>query len=96
MSNNWRLAKWSLGVSEWVVRRAGLALTEGSTDVSTPVPAHSGSEGEQQVGDALQTVEMSTFDQFGFSVEDVLPDHWMQDFMSESFFNQLADGSSRF
>lgn len=100
MSDSWRIAKWSLRVSEWVVRRAGLALTDVATGSITPANGQADhgidSGGGQQFGERINDLHTASFDEFNFSVDDVLPDHWMQDFLGESFFNQLDDEYLKF
>ncbi|KAK5400806.1 hypothetical protein LTR06_011227 [Exophiala xenobiotica] len=94
MSDHWRIAKWSLRVSNWVVRRSGLGLTDATTGTNTPANGQAGVSKERAPNDpnAAHDREGSPFTPFAFDMDDILMNDWMQDFVGENLFNQLGDG----
>jgi hypothetical protein len=98
MGDKWRIAKWTSSVSEWVVRRAGLSLTDkppAATSSKQVHRAHPGdNRGLQTWTDNFSVDENLNFnaEDMAFHVDDFLPDQWAQDFLGETFFGQLDEG----
>ena len=105
--SRWCIAKWTSRVAEWVVKKAGLMISESphdNGDEGRNKPQQEQQYRPQQNPVASQNYHSSAdeasaqdnFDfveaGFAFDVNTVLPDQWMQDFLGESFFGQLDDG----
>lgn len=97
MSDSWPLARWCLGVAQWVVHRAGLALTE-ITTIKSPLVSNDSNERSatiERLDDDIFQLNANAFDQLDFNVVDFLPEEWIQDFVAEGFFNQIDDAFLR-
>lgn len=103
--DRWCIAKWTYRVSEWVVRKAGLMLSE-STHGNAPEksgrsqqrhpPAICEDEQMDSGGTHFDDHFQMGDDAFSFDVDHVLPDQWLQDFLGETFFGQFDEGMSTF
>jgi hypothetical protein len=91
VSKNWRIAKWTLRVSELVVHRACLSLTEveNGSGVSQPMAVQQPiNAGERGWNNDNNFDDNFPFDP-EFNIDEVFPEPWVQDFIGENFFGQL-------
>jgi hypothetical protein len=95
----WRIAKWTYKVSEWVVKRAGLLMQVDSDQASDQ---HHQNHRRRDLNSGQQQDNSSGFTRLdpglsneaaSVSIDEVLPDHWVQDFLGESLFAQLDNDS---
>jgi hypothetical protein len=93
---SWRIAKWTFKVSEWVVKRAGLLMQVNPDPTNDEQHQNhrrrDWNPGQQQDNNSQFTrLDPSISNEVAFSIDDVLPDHWVQDFLGESLFGQLEN-----
>lgn len=97
----WRIAKWTFKVSEWVVKRAGLLMGDASDQANNAYnqarPRRDWNTSQQQdSGSSMLRNEPGLTNGAPFNIDDVLPDHWLQDFLGQSLFGQLDNDTLYF
>lgn len=90
------IAKWTLRVSEWVVKRAGLLMkndsgeANGRQDELQEMNDHSiDKNGNDET--SVNTLDPMLTNESLYSVDHVFPEHWIQAYLGESFFAQLDE-----
>lgn len=91
VSKNWRIAKWTLRVSELVVHNASLSLTDGENGSGDSQPAtfqQPISTGQQGWSNGNGFDDTFQFDP-DFNIDEAFPEPWVQDFLGQNFFGPL-------
>jgi hypothetical protein len=91
LSKNWRIAKWTLRVSELVVNSACLSLTDAGNgpDNSRPTASQQADSTSQQWWNNDSNFDESFQFDPSFTIDNVFPEPWVQDFIGQNFFGQL-------
>lgn len=89
IKGRWNSAEWVLRVFEWVVKRAGLGLTDGN-DGCQSTPLNPPQSSACQNGDGGDSVQQSIWMDVGSNIQG-LPDEWMNAFLDENLGAEFED-----
>lgn len=101
IKENWHSAEWTLRVYEWVVKRAGLSISDGNeyNSMGQGTSFNTNHLSPRQDGDAAANYDQSIWiDPGSRPVEMIerLPDDWMQAFLEESLVRGFDDSFFNF